>query len=133
MQEMIEDRNADHGYEGVSSDILSNLIAENEAKGEAPCLSRDEIFSNMLSIVFVGRGTFSLAFLRRSGTDASWCAKASANGLSAALILLALHPEHQDLIHQEANSVFSPFDGSPPPYSCFSKLVRPLAPPTLRH
>lgn len=88
-------------------------------------LARRDLFEHARSRLRWSWCVVTLLSRPNGETDEALCEDTTSTSLSAALILLAHHPEHQDLIQQEANSVFSPIDGSLPPFSCFPKLVRP--------
>ncbi|EJD34763.1 cytochrome P450, partial [Auricularia subglabra TFB-10046 SS5] len=79
---------------GEAADLFRRLVEANEAEGEASArLTDDELISNIYVYFLAGHET-------------------SAHALTFALALLALHPEVQEKLHEEAARVWPVLDGA---------------------
>lgn len=101
VRKLIEDRRADLG--SGRHDLLASLLEANDQESGRASLTSDEILSDVFIFLFAGHET-------------------SANTLAATLVLLALYPESQDRLYQEAASVFGKDDSNTTSWSSFNSL-----------
>jgi len=105
LSEFVAERRAGKGGDQQRKDLMSLLLAQSSDTGTGS-LSVREVKGNIYIFLLAGHET-------------------TAHTLAFALNLLALYPEEQDKLYQEAKEVF--VDGTEPTYSDFTKLVRSLA------
>lgn len=101
--EMVDERRA-LGTEGVEKgDLFSNLIRASDAEEGNARLNKKELLSNIHIFLLAGHET-------------------TAHTLMACLMLLAMYPDHQDRIAEEARAAFAGAEEAPS-YDAFSELV----------
>ena len=140
MVDMISERQEERAASIERDDLFSALVRASEMEEDSAALSQTELLSNMHIFFFAGLSFCHQSSLSCCSPHASFQATAgsfapfgipqmltltaetSANTLSAAFMLLALYPEHQTAIYEEAKDVFG--QETSPSYSDFSRLVR---------
>ena len=109
VMEMVDERRA-LGAEGIDKgDLFSNLIRASDAEEGSARLNKIELLSNIHIFLLAGHET-------------------TAHTLMATLMLLAMYPEDQERIAEEAKAAFAGSEGDPG-YEVFSELVSRLSPP----
>ncbi|ORY62877.1 cytochrome P450 [Leucosporidium creatinivorum] len=101
VRKLIDDRRADLG--SGRHDLLASLLEANDQESGHASLSNDELLSDVFIFLFAGHET-------------------SSNTLAATLVLLALYPESQERLYQEAASVFGKDDSITTSWDSFNSL-----------
>jgi cytochrome P450 len=105
VMEMVDERRA-LGADGVQQgDLFSNLIRASDAEQGNAQFDRTELLSNIHIFLLAGHET-------------------TAGTLMATLMLLAMYPEDQERVAEEAKAAFAHSDGIPG-YEAFGELASP--------